>query len=275
MFFSHFITQSPGNALILVANLVPPISNMFELNIAGSPSAWVIGSGNFTYANAPTITSVRPNYVMCTRTPTLIVKGSNATVTHKCPATEIDVNGCGYSVEVGLSSYCSFYGNSSLLRSDGSKIWNAPYTRGQVTSNQQIRCSAPEATRSSCVQNSSFTIGSRHFGISQIPDLSTTCEADSYLLNSASWFPLFGDTQVSFTFYDDPAYLNFKDSTALSPDFKGSPSKLALSLDFLRVSLPISKCLCLIFRSFPSSIHRVCDAFFSPHNVSKHHLWIR
>ena len=251
---NSFVLQSPGIALIFVANLVPPITDQSQFYFVGNPSAWVLSPGNFSYANAPTITSISPNYVRCTRTPILIAPGSNQTLTYTCPPTDIDVNGCGYDSAIGISSFCSFYGNSSTLRSDGSKIWNAPYTLGQVTSNQQIRCKSPGGTASipsSCAlaqKNASFTIGSLNFGIAQIQSPASaqgspsqsTCQTDATLENSASWFPLAADTQVNFTFYDDPAYLNFKNATAsISTIIEPLKSNPRNPLSFLRVSTPI------------------------------------
>ena len=250
---NSFVLQSPGIALIFVANLVPPITDQSQFYFVGNPSAWVLSPGNFSYANAPTITSISPNYVRCTRTPILIAPGSNQTLTYTCPPTDIDVNGCGYDNAIGILSFCSFYGNSSTLRSDGSKIWNAPYTLGQVTSNQQIRCKSPGGTASipsSCAlaqKNASFTIGSLNFGIAQIQSPASaqgsasqsTCQTDATLENSASWFPLAADTQVNFTFYDDPAYLNFKNATAsISTIIESLKSNPRNPLSFLRVSTP-------------------------------------
>lgn len=231
--------QSPGNAYIFVANLAPPFDSLKQY-IVGNPSVWVRGSSVFLYNNAPSISSIRPNYARCRRTPLLVAPGSRHNATHKCEASDVVVTGCGYEVRSGTSSVttlCSFYGNST--GSDGKKVQNAPYFIGQATSNQQIICKSPTGTdelRSDCAQfqNSSFSIGPRNFGIaasvlSSPPSNSKNlCE-----LESASWFPLEGDSQVKFTFFDDPAYLNLS-ATSTTP----VSSSTSFPLKSLRVSTP-------------------------------------
>ncbi len=203
---------------------------------------WVRSPSIFLYNNAPSISSIRPNYARCKRTPILVTPSQNSS--HTCDATDIDVNGCGYelrSVASGVTTYCSFYGNSTSA--DGSRVQNAPYSIGQATSNQQIRCKSPTGTdelRSDCAQfqNSSFVIGPRNFGIAA----SVLSDPPQKLcrLDSASWFPLEGDSQVKFTFYDDPAYLNLSSTSDAVQSSTSSPLK------FLRVSNPFAK-LCTYF----------------------------
>jgi hypothetical protein len=231
-----FSLQSPGTAFIFVANSAPPFNAIGSNYKVGSPTVWVKNSQIFTYINAPTITSLRPNYVYCTRSPILITPGSD--VTHSCEQIVVDVNGCGYEQGASTASYCSFYGVSTI---SDSKIQNAPYTRGSTTSNQQIRCESPAGTaqfRQDCVQfqNASFVMGPRNFSIAQVSSASTDSRVCK--LDAASWFPLPADSQVQFTFYDDPAYLNL---TIITASFPGKlESTKSLSLKFLRVSNPIS-----------------------------------
>jgi hypothetical protein len=235
--------QSPGRAYILLTNLAPDFDPLKDY-IAGSPSVWVRSPSTFLYNNAPSISSVRPNYARCKRTPILVVPGSGQNLTHECVSFEIDVNGCGYEQKSGFTSFCSFFGNS--VRMDGTKVQNAPYTRGKVTSNQQIQCKSPSGTkelRSDCLQfqNSSFVMGPRNFGITEaaISILPRVCALDSSI-----WFPLAGDSQVQFTFYDDPAFLNL---TATTNEMQSSSST---PLTFLRVSTPFARLL-----HFVSSLH--------------------
>jgi hypothetical protein len=226
--------QSPGNAFILVANLAPKFISL-KFYGAVNPTVWVRSVSAFNYENAPTITSIRPNYALCRRS---IKPGKS--VTHTCPTFEVDVNGCGYEVQkLGTEkpSFCSFFG--SFTSPDGTRIQNAPYSRGTVTSNQQIRCTSPTGTtelQSDCTQtqNSSFVIGSRNFGIAQAVSASSAsrvCELDK-----ASWFPLPAETQVKFTFYDEPASLKLTNTA--SEILKSSSD---LKLNFFRVSSQSSR----------------------------------
>ena len=224
--------QSPGAAFILVANLAPPFES-FQFYSVGSLTVWVRNSEIFTYINAPTITSVRPNYVRCERTPILITPGSN--LTHRCPPSQIDVNGCGYEESKTKASYCSFLGSTTL---SGNRVQNAPFTPAQITSNQQMKCSIPEGSnflRNSCpqFQNASFLMGSRNFSITQIDD-SVTPVVVKCELNTQYWFPLQLDTQVKFTFYDEPAYLDLTIMASLVP--ANLQSSDSLPLKFIRVS---------------------------------------
>jgi hypothetical protein len=226
--------QSPGNAFILVANLAPNF-DPFQFYVAGNPTVWVRSLSVFNYENAPTITSISPNYVLCRRDPISIKPGQP--VTHNCDKKEVDVNGCGY--EVQKLAFCSFFG--SYTSSDGTRIQNAPYSRGTVTSNQQIRCPSPTGTKdlqSDCsqTQNSSFIIGSRSFGIAQSFSGSSSKSERACTLDQASWFPLPKETQVNFTFYDEPAYVKLTKTT--SEDLKSSPD---LKLKFLKVSSQSSR----------------------------------
>jgi hypothetical protein len=193
---------------------------------------------------------VRPNYARCKRTPILVVPGSGQNLTHECLSFEIDVNGCGYEQKSGFTSFCSFFGNSE--RMDGTKVQNAPYTRGKVTSNQQIQCTSPSGTKElrsdfdKCklpqFENSSFVIGPRNFSITEA---AISIEPRVCTLDSAIWFPLERDSQVKFTFYDDPAFLNL---TATSNSTKSSSST---PLSFLRVSTIIAlHALCILFLFF-------------------------
>jgi hypothetical protein len=229
--------QTPGNAYILVANLAPPFDPLKQY-IAGDPSVWVRDPSIFLYNNAPSISNIRPNYARCTRSPILLAPGSSQSFTHTCDASDVNVNGCGYELRTGSSgvtTFCSFFGNSIAL--DGTKVQNAPYSQGQATSNQQIKCTSPKGTdelRSDCahLRNSSFVIGPRNFGIAAAvlsnppPKL---CQ-----LESASWFPLEGDSQVKFTFYDDPAQLNLS-ATSNETESRSMPG---YPLKALRVSSP-------------------------------------
>lgn len=239
--------QSPGNAFILVANLAPKFNSLM-LYAAGNPTVWVRSLSAFNYENAPTITSIRPNYALCRRTPISIKPGEP--MTHTCSTFEVDVNGCGYEVQkLGTEkpSFCSFFG--SYTSRDETRIQNAPYSRGTVTSNQQIRCTSPTGTtqlQSDCTQtqNSSFVIGSRNFGIAQAVSASSAsrvCELDK-----ASWFPLPAETQVKFTFYDEPASLKLTNTA--SEILKSSSD---LKLNFFRVSSQSSRQhICVPFSIF-------------------------
>jgi hypothetical protein len=232
---AHFYLQSPGSAFIFVTNLAPP-AVPFKVYHAGSPTVWTRSPQVFTYQNAPTITSLKPNWVRCERKPILISPGTN--YTHLCDSIEIDVNGCGYDLQI--ASYCSFFGNSTL---SGNRIQNAPYTLGKANTNQQIRCSSPTGTdelRRDCAQfqNATFPIGPRNFGIAQ---LTSTSPSPRVCALDANWFPLAADTQVKFTFYDNPAFLNFtRIATPSFPLKLESPltfeSSSTLLLEFLRVS---------------------------------------
>jgi hypothetical protein len=230
-----FFVQSPGNAFILVANLAPSY-NPFKFYGAGNPTVWVRSLSVFNYQNAPTITSIRPNYVRCRRTPILIKPGKP--VTHTCDSIQVDVNGCGYEVQkLELGTFCSFFGSYSSP--DETRIQNVPYIRGAVTSNQQIRCKSPQGTaelQSDCTQtqNASFVIGSRNFGIAQ--SFSASSATRVCKLDNASWFPLPQEAQVSFTFYDEPASLKLTNEA--SEILKSSSD---LKLNFLRVSSQSSR----------------------------------
>jgi hypothetical protein len=234
--FSDYLIhgQSPGNAFFLVSNLVPAIER-FKVYIVGNPSVWIRAADIFEYGNAPSISSVIPNFVLCSRSPILVTPDSNQTVTHTCDEFDISVNGCGYDQSVTIDSFCSFFGDRK--RQDGSASWNPPYSRGSVTSNQQIKCTSPKGSSSlkdcTALQNSSFPIGPRNFGISQIRKglgSNVMCE-----LNEVAWFPLSGDSQVTFTFFDDPAFLKlgFLKDSAVNTSYESSES---LSLEMLRVS---------------------------------------
>ncbi len=239
--------QSPGAAFIFVANLAPPFDS-FQFYFVGNPTVWVGNSDIFTYINAPTITSVRPNYVRCTRTPILITPGSN--LTHTCSSSQIDVNGCGYEESKTKASYCSFLGSTTL---SGNRIQNAPFTPAQVASNQQLKCMIPEGTvflQKSCpqFQNASLIMGSRNFSITQVDDsvipVVVKCELST---QKQFWFPLQLDTQVKFTFYDNPAYVDLTITSAFVP--ANLESSDSLPLKFIRVSNQFSflSVFCSIF----------------------------
>jgi hypothetical protein len=217
--------QSPGSAFIFVTNLAPP-PIPFKDYVTGT--VWIRNSQVFTYRNAPTITSVSPNYVRCDRNPILISPGTN--YTHVCESLAIDVNGCGYDLSNTIASYCSFFGSSTLA---GNRIQNAPFFLGKANTDQQIRCMSPKGTdqlRRDCAQfqNATFRIGSRDFAIAQSTSASSSA---SVCTSDADWFPLPADTQVKFTFYDNPAFLKLTELN-LNDRF----SSRTLSLDFLRVS---------------------------------------
>jgi hypothetical protein len=93
---------------------------------------------------------------------------------------------------------------------------------------------SPEGTdqlRRDCAQfqNATFRIGSRDFAIAQSTGSSSSARVCT---SDADWFPLPADTQVKFTFYDNPAFLNLR----LTDSVAERASSRSLSLDFLRVS---------------------------------------
>lgn len=114
---------------------------------------------------------------------------------------------------------------------------------------------SPEGTdqlRRDCAQfqNATFRIGSRDFAIAQ----STSASASARVCTSdADWFPLPADTQVKFTFYDNPAFLNL-----MVLNVRLIESSRTLSLDFLRVSDSVPG---FFFVALPIFFHTI----FYPH----------
>jgi hypothetical protein len=82
--------------------------------------------------------------------------------------------------------------------------------------------------------------------------------------------PLAADTQVNFTFYDDPAYLNFKNATtSTSIIIQPLKSKPANPLSFLRVSTPIWKHFPSRSLFIPLNFFCICSsAVFLPKKIS-------